>query len=293
MLTGVLCGISCLTRITAFTFIFPALAWGRIDTAASPRVSRAKAVALAVAIMASLVAPYLAQLRDRDGDPLLAINYHTAYYRFAEARPIDQPMSAAAYLHSKFVERPITMLDTGSTDFSSNRSSPSGMAMGTWLGGPGRRVSGGVHRRACGLPFFAAGRLLLVVLLGSLVPYMFTWNVGGGGRMAIHDARVSILFRRRWCGIEGTARADKGDCCRIQPSFDGGTFIDAAPCCGRRHRRSNRCTGVHWMPWYVIRESIAHGEATSVETGNAIECSTADGWTRAALREHHRPSVAG
>jgi len=29
------------------------------------------------------------------------------------------------------------------------------------------------------MTFFGAGRLVLVALLGSLLPYIFTWNVGG------------------------------------------------------------------------------------------------------------------
>src|SRR6185312_15190609 len=38
------------------------------------------------------------------------------------------------------------------------------------------------------LPFSRDGRLLLVILLGSLLPYAFTWNVGDGGawRFTMH-----------------------------------------------------------------------------------------------------------
>ena len=60
-----------------------------------------------------VVAPYLVSCAIATGDPLLAINYHTSYYRFAEAQPIDTPMSAAEYLRGKFVDRPIRTLDTG------------------------------------------------------------------------------------------------------------------------------------------------------------------------------------
>ena len=107
-----LCALSCLTRITAITFIVPAFIWLVIDRAAAPRRDRARAVGIAALALVAIVAPYLISCAIATGDPLIAINYHTGYYRFAENRPIDQPMSAAEYLRGKFADRPIRAFDT-------------------------------------------------------------------------------------------------------------------------------------------------------------------------------------
>ena len=98
LVAGALCGISCLTRITAITFVVPAFLWLVIEHASTSRRERAKAVGIAAAMLTIVVAPYLVSCAIATGDPLLAINYHTSYYRFAEAQPIDTPMSAADYL---------------------------------------------------------------------------------------------------------------------------------------------------------------------------------------------------
>ena len=113
LVAGALCGISCLTRITAITFVVPAFLWLVIEHASTSRRERVKAVASAAAMLTIVVTPYLVSCAIATGDPLLAINYHTSYYRFAEAQPIDMPMSAAEYLRGKFVDRPIRTLDTG------------------------------------------------------------------------------------------------------------------------------------------------------------------------------------
>jgi len=89
------------------------------------------------------------------GDPLIAINYHTRYYRFAENQPIAKPMSAAEYIRHKLADRPVATLDTG---FNGLLVQPfvtkwNGFPWAPWLG---RTV------RACAvigigaMPFFAA-----------------------------------------------------------------------------------------------------------------------------------------
>ena len=101
LLAGALCAVSCLTRITAITFVVPALLWLVVERAATSRRDRARAVGIASLMLAVGVAPYLISCAIAYGDPLIAINYHTGYYRFAEDRPIDTPMSAAEYLRGK------------------------------------------------------------------------------------------------------------------------------------------------------------------------------------------------
>jgi Dolichyl-phosphate-mannose-protein mannosyltransferase len=77
LLAGGLCALSCLTRITAITFIVPAFIWLVIDRAAAPRRDRVRAVGIAAVALVVIVAPYLISCAIATGDPLIAINYHT------------------------------------------------------------------------------------------------------------------------------------------------------------------------------------------------------------------------
>jgi hypothetical protein len=83
VLAGALCGVSCLTRITALTFVVPALVWLVADGAAPPRRERARHALMAIVVLAIVVAPYLISCAIATGDPLIAINC-TIYYRYAE-----------------------------------------------------------------------------------------------------------------------------------------------------------------------------------------------------------------
>ena len=110
LLVGFTAGAACLTRITALSFILPALLW--IAVAGSKgRRARLTHAATALLIMTVLVAPFLISCAIATGDPFFSINYHTGYYRFGEGLPIEQPMSAAEYVRQKFARHPVGALD--------------------------------------------------------------------------------------------------------------------------------------------------------------------------------------
>jgi hypothetical protein len=128
------------------------------------------------------------------------------------------------------------------------------------------------------LPFFAAGRLVLVVLLGSLVPYMFTWNVGGGGAWRFTLAAYPIYFVAVGVALVGVGRAiravaaDRG---MVRSAGAGIAWRTAAVAIAA-------ALGGLWyvgMPWYVVREAIAHGDSTSVETGGRDRVFYRSGWS--------------
>jgi hypothetical protein len=71
---GALCGLACLTRVTALAFVLPVLA---LIVAAAPGAERrlhARRVGLALLTAAVLVAPYLISCAIATGDPLYALN---------------------------------------------------------------------------------------------------------------------------------------------------------------------------------------------------------------------------
>src|SRR6476620_3818737 len=93
-LVGLTTAAACLTRITALSFVLPALGWLLLDDAAHPRRTRAEAVGVAAVVCAIVFGPYLISCAISTGDPFYAANYHTGYYRHGEGLPSEQPMSA-------------------------------------------------------------------------------------------------------------------------------------------------------------------------------------------------------
>ena len=276
---GGLCALSCLTRITAITFIVPAFIWLVIDRAEAPRRERARAVGIAAVALVVIVAPYLISCAIATGDPLIAINYHTGYYRFAENRPIDQPMSAAEYLRGKFADRPIRALDTALNGLLLQPFVTKWHGFEEWMRGLGAGLRLVAVIGLAALPFVASGRLLLVALLGSLLPYVMTWNVGGGGAWRFTMHAYPFFFVAAGVAVVGTGRALRAvtrDYRLLQPAamkpYLWRLAIVAAVA----------GLGTAWylgLPWYITREAIAHGESTSIETGVRDRIFYRSGWS--------------
>ena len=187
LLVGITAGAACLTRITALSFIVPALVWLAASgkTGARERLIHLGTAAL---LMTAVVAPFLVSCYIATGDPLFAINYHTAYYRHAEGIPIDQPMSAADYLRLKFARHPFGSLDVGINGLFVLPFTAKWLPFDVWVRGLATLLSGAALVGLALWVFSARGRLMLVIALGSLVPYAFTWNLGGGAewRFTMH-----------------------------------------------------------------------------------------------------------
>ena len=307
LLTGALCGISCLTRITAITFVVPAFLWLIVEPAAVPafakapadrrsfsggwpadrrsfsggwsRRERAQAVGLAALILMIVVAPYLISCAIATGDPLIAINYHTGYYRFAENRPIDTPMSASEYLRSKFADRPIRTLDTGLNGLFVQPFVTKWHGFNEWMAGFGAAIRAVSVVGLAVLPFSAPGRIVLVALLGSLLPYSFTWNVGGGGAWRFTMHAYPFFFVAAAVALVGAGRALRS------AASDPGLLSRATilPLAWRAAAiAAVVALGAAWylgLPWYVTREAIAHGESTSIETGDRDRVFYRRGWS--------------
>lgn len=267
LLLGVSAGLACLTRITALSFVLPGLIWLAVDAPAAERRERLRLAALAAALMAAIVAPYLISCAIGTGDPLIAINYHTVYYRHGEGLPSEGAMSAAGYIAGKFGRGPLAAFDVG---FNGLFVQP---FITKWGGlGPvlGRAAFLLVWCAAAGLlmlPGSRDGRLFLVILLTSLLPYAFTWNIAGGNawRFTMHVYPLYIIaglhaISRLVTFAVATWRSPR-DAWR-KPSrralaLAGGVAVATAA----------GCAAYVAMPWLVVREAIARGLETSIETG--------------------------
>jgi hypothetical protein len=78
----------------------------------APRPERAKAVALAAAVMVLLVAPYLVNCGRTFSDPFYSINAHADVYRATEGQSVEVSRTAREYLTAEARARPLRTLDT-------------------------------------------------------------------------------------------------------------------------------------------------------------------------------------
>ena len=278
LLLGIMTAAACLTRITALAFVVPALVWAVVDGEPGLRRQRLNWTLAAAAVCIALLAPYLISCAIETGNPFYAIDYHTRYYRHGEGLPYEQPMSAASYVAAKIGRLPLATLDTGLTGLFVQPFVIKWTGFEAWLAGSGRALSWLAIAGLVTWLFSSTRRLLLVILLGSLVPYAITWNVAGGGewRFSMHaypfyllaamDAvavawRAAMAWRKRsWC-LRPFAS---------QPLMRTGAVVAAL----------GLALGLYLvLPWFVVREAIASDKDISVETGTRDRVFFGSGWS--------------
>ena len=198
--TGVMAGLvtaaASLTRISALSFVVPAWLW---IAAAAPRGSREsawKAIGISALVWTVLVGPYLANCWRVFGDPLYAINYHARYYRSAEGLALDESVGALEYAGSKLAARPISTLDTAAQGLLTVPFENKWKGWQHWNGaiGPVMKIFGAIGTIAA--LWSPHGRLLVLILVTSLIPYALTWSLGGGGewRFTQHVYPLYLVF---------------------------------------------------------------------------------------------------
>jgi hypothetical protein len=176
LLLGLTAGASALTRITALSFLLPALllaAWmGRRKPEALRRL------ALATLIATALMGPFLATSRIAFGDALHSINAHTSFYRSRSSLPADTPMTWNDYLTGSF--SPGELAQNLLAGLTSHPFGNKWQPYAIWS-----RAAPGLLRvlALAGLAMLLLnpnGRLMLVVLLSALAPFAFTFRITGG-----------------------------------------------------------------------------------------------------------------
>jgi hypothetical protein len=279
LVAGFAAGAACLTRITAVSFALPGLMWVAIDGARTLRRERATQAATASVILTVVVAPYLISCAIATGDPLLAINAHTGYYRFAEGVPFQQPMSAGEYIGSRFARRPVATFDVGVSGLFVQPFITKWFGLDIWLKPLRPALYWLALAGLAALPFTAPGRLLLVILLSSLVPYAFTWNLGGGGEWRFTMHAYPFYIVAAVYAAAGVLRA-LGAVVRDRTWPSRSTVVPIA----RRVAAivaigSLLAAGYVWLPWFVAREAMVNGESVSIETGARDAVFYRTGWS--------------
>ncbi len=181
VVAGVMAGLACLTRLSALSYVLPGLTWIVLEAPSGTRRATAGRAALALLVTAVVAGPYLVNCARATGDPFYAVNYHTTYYRAAEGLSASVHESALRFMARNAAAQPLAALDTASGGLFA------WPFIGKWRGfrpwSPALAASLRVSA-VLGLILMLwspVGRLLLVILFASLVPYSLTWSLGGGG----------------------------------------------------------------------------------------------------------------
>jgi hypothetical protein len=246
-------------------------------------------------VTAILVAPYLIACARQYGDPLYALNYHTRYYRAAEGLEKDESVSAASYVRSKLVSHPLTSLDTLSGGLFTFPMSNKWHSYGAWMPGLGTCLWWLAAVGMVAALLLPDGRLLLVLLFSSMIPYALTWTVGGGRewRFTEHAYPIYLVLA---CDV-------------VRRAVHAARLWRASPLSRRAWIRSYQWPAIGLvtagaviapiyvlLPFFVARESLQAGEVAMITAGARDTVFFDSGWSppsgqngvalRVAEREH-------
>jgi len=280
-IAGITAAGVCLTRITALSFLLPALLYIGVERRGEWH-NRLRLSALAAAIMLALTAPYLINCWRVSGDPFVAINAHTDFYRANEGiASHKEPMNAVTYVAQKLTRRPVFQLDTAITGLFVYPFQNKWSGFNLWLRGLTRYLSG---LAVVGLLLWLGhpdGRLLLIVTLSSLVPYAFTWNVPGGGewRFTMHAYPFYLLASAyAICWVAGHLWGLRRGIRR--PAAGWWNTRQAIGLAAAGVVGVAVYLGYQALPYLVARESLQYGGGTSITTGDRDEVFFSRGWSR-------------
>ncbi len=184
VVVGVAGGFAILTRIMAVSFLSAAALYMVLARRAAWR-RQLTATGLALVTACLVAGPYFVNCWRVYGDPLYTFNVHGDIYSAAEGEAAWKG-STAAYVSQKIARRPFEMLDTVAQGLTTYPFANKWHGLDPWLAGLGTLAS---IAAIAGLAVFASlahGRLLLVLLVASLVPFSFTWTVDPDFRFTMH-----------------------------------------------------------------------------------------------------------
>lgn len=278
---GVIAAAACLTRISALSFVIPALLWIGLHEWKARVTVRPLALpaVISAGVMAVLVAPFLINCWRATGDPFFAINYHTVYYRAAEGRAPDESVGALAYVTGKLRERPISTIDTAGVGLLVFPFTNKWLGFNQWSRHLGPVLRGFAVAGLILALWSREGRLLWLILITSLAPYAVTWSVGGGGewRFTQHAypfylvaAGAAMTILGRGLALVVTRRVELASLITRPRLGQAATFT--------------LIVALGWLvyvtlPYFVVHEALAAGETVSVGVSDRDLLFFRDRWS--------------
>ena len=281
VVAGVLAAAACLTRLSSLTFLLPAFLWLAWPWDRSVWRAHIARVGLAAAVMTVLVAPYLVNTYRESGDPFYAVNYHTTFYQYSQGMVTETRPTALAWTAGEFRRTPIAAADTAVRGLVVNPFETK------WRG-----FNNTVPLLARVLPWLAAGglilwvtqpagRLLLVILFTSLVPYMLIWSIRGGDHwrftLHVYPFYLAAAFQFAFAIVTGAIRVAREGVAatiarlnvrRVVLAVTAGAIVLGLA-----------LLEDYWIPYLVAKESLRTGASTSVMAGPDDGVFFTDGWS--------------
>lgn len=269
---GVIAALACLIRITSISFLVPGLAYALIVTS-GPWRARAKTAGAGVLLATMLVSPFLINCWRTFGDPLYSINAIADIYRVAggDAQPVD---TASEYLKTE-LRQPIRTIDTIAQGLTTYPFQNKWNGFNPWSPRLGRWLS---WAAIVGLVLWIGtrtGRLLLLLLVASFVPYAVTWKLAAEWRLTEHAypffllAACSAIAATIRTLRPATLRTVRARVTTRRAVFWAAALIAIA-------------AGV-WMiqrglPILVVREALTTENAATIAAGERDDVFFTDGW---------------
>ena len=149
---------------------------GLVDIGRARKESFRSAVTAGLVVV-SLLLPFLMTSWIESGDPLYAVNSRIGWYQESLDRPLEERGDTTGFLVSEARRAPVAFLETAFNGLTTYPLKYKWTGFEPWVTGLGRALG---WLAVAGLFLFLwtpAGRLLLVVLFTSMIPYIFTWQV--------------------------------------------------------------------------------------------------------------------
>ena len=277
VLFGVAGGFAILTRIMAVTFLAAGVASVVMARPAAWR-THLRAAALALGVSVLVAAPYFVNCWRVYGDPLYTFNVHGHIYSVAE-RHEQWEGSTAGYVAQKIERRPFEMLDTVTQGLTTYPFLNKWRGLDFWVPGLSWWAS---LASIAGLIVFAAsseGRLLLVFVVSSLVPFSFTWTTDPDFRFTMHAYPMLLIAAA--VAVSVAFRAIRA------------VVVSGDPAAGLASRR------IGWLPWastialvlavlwftsrvspsLVFAETLRRGDDATVTAGVRDGAAFGRGWS--------------
>lgn len=274
-LLGVIGGIACLIRITSLSFVVPGLAWLLLASGGS-WTARLQRAAVSALITGVIVAPFLINCWMAYGDPLYAINVHADVYRAAEGQAAGSSETAAQYLRGMAGHRPLRTLDTFVMGMTAYPFTNKWSGFAHWA--PVLEV-GLAWLALAGLVLFAGspqGRLLLVVLAASLVPYAMTWKLVADWRFTVHAYPFFLIAAI--LPVTGCVALLRPSRWTTRPAVEWRPIVRWLSIAGAVVAGVLLVTRL--LPVLTAREALAAYDEVTIMAGVRDESFFGDGWSR-------------
>ena len=204
LVLGLVGGLTLLTRLSALTFLIPAIAAAVLLPSPAVRADRLRVSALALAGMGLLAGPFMISCALGYGDPFYAVNVHAAFYRNRAGLAGSGGLTAVQFLAQSRL--PWEFVETAWVGLTSFPFLNKWSGFGAWFSGLGDAVR---FLALAGLPILLlrpAGLVALVVLLSSIAPYAWTWDIPGGSEWRFTLPAYPFYLVSAACAVEGGLR---------------------------------------------------------------------------------------